>query len=107
MASPVNAVFGALLATAFWTVLGFAVSRHVLPRVLALAAAPVVGWAVFLVGLAMLFMARTQDLISVEVLSELPVIAGCILMLSGWKVLRILAFPIGFLFFTVPAPGWL
>ncbi|HEY1979517.1 MAG TPA: hypothetical protein VGH13_05485 [Xanthobacteraceae bacterium] len=47
MASPVNAVFGALLATAFWTVLGFAVSRHVLPRVLALAAAPVVGWAVF------------------------------------------------------------
>jgi hypothetical protein len=47
MASPVNAVFGALLATAFWTVLGFAVSRHVLPRVLALGAAPVVGWAVF------------------------------------------------------------
>jgi exosortase B len=68
---------------------------------------PVVGWAVFLVGLAMLFMARTQDLISVEVLSELPVITGCILMLSGWKVLKILAFPIGFLFFTVPAPGWM
>jgi exosortase len=55
----------------------------------------------------MLFMARTQDLISVEVLSELPVIAGCVLMLSGWKVLKILAFPIGFLFFTVPAPGWM
>ncbi len=69
--------------------------------------APVVGWAVLLVGLAMLFMARTQDLISVEVLSELPVIAGCVLMLSGWKVLKILAFPIGFLFFTVPAPGWM
>src|ERR1700688_1544231 len=58
--------------------------------------APVVGWVVLLVGLAMLFMARTQDLISVEVFSELPVIAGCVLMLSGWKVLRILAFPIGF-----------
>jgi exosortase len=29
------------------------------------------------------------------------------LMLFGWKVLRILAFPIGFLFFTVPAPGWM
>jgi exosortase B len=69
--------------------------------------APAVGWAVLLVGLAMLFMARTQDLISVEVLSEIPVIAGCILMLSGWKVLKILAFPIGFLFFTVPAPGWM
>jgi exosortase B len=69
--------------------------------------APVFGWVVLLVGLAMLFMARTQDLISVEVLSELPVIAGCVLMLAGWKVLRILAFPIGFLFFTIPAPGWM
>jgi exosortase B len=69
--------------------------------------APVVGWAVLLVGLAMLFMARTQDLISIEVLSELPVIAGCVLMLAGWRILKILAFPIGFLFFTVPAPGWM
>lgn len=69
--------------------------------------APVVGWAVLLVGLAMLFMARTQDLISVEVFSELPVITGCVLMLAGWKVLRVLAFPIGFLFFTIPAPGWM
>src|SRR3982074_2419924 len=54
--------------------------------------APVSGWLVLLVGLAMLFMARTQDVISVEVLSEIPVIAGCILMLLGWKALRILAF---------------
>jgi hypothetical protein len=47
MASPLNAVLGAVLATAFWTVLGYALARHVLPRVLALGAAPVVGWAVF------------------------------------------------------------
>jgi exosortase B len=71
------------------------------------APAPAVGWAVLLLGLAMLFMARTQDVMSVEVLSEIPVIAGCVVMLFGWKVLRILAFPIGFLFFTVPAPGWM
>src|SRR5450755_380348 len=72
-----------------------------------LAPAPAVGWAVLLLGLAMLFMARTQDVMSVEVLSEIPVIAGGVLMLLGWQVLRILAFPIGFLFFTVPAPGWM
>ncbi len=47
MASPVNAVICALLAAAFWTVLGYALARHLLPRVLALGAAPVVGWAVF------------------------------------------------------------
>jgi exosortase B len=69
--------------------------------------APVAGWALLLLGLAMLFLSRTQDLISIEVLSELPVTAGCILLVAGWKVLRILAFPIGFLIFTVPAPGWM
>jgi hypothetical protein len=47
MASPVNAVLGALVATAFWTVLGYALARHVLPKVLAIGAAPVIGWAVF------------------------------------------------------------
>ena len=47
MASPVNAVLCALVATAFWTVLGYAVGRQLLPRVLALGAAPVVGWAAF------------------------------------------------------------
>jgi len=40
-------------------------------------------------------------------ISELPVLAGCVLLLGGWKVLQILAFPIGFLIFTVPAPGWM
>jgi hypothetical protein len=47
MASSVNAVLCALLATAFCTVLGYALSRHVLPRAVALGTAPVLGWAVF------------------------------------------------------------
>ena len=47
MASPFNAVLCALVAAAFWTALGYAAARHVLPRVLALGAAPVFGWAVF------------------------------------------------------------
>jgi exosortase len=29
------------------------------------------------------------------------------LLLAGWDVLRILAFPIGFLIFSAPAPGWM
>ena len=45
MASPINAILCALIATAFWTLLGFALARHLLPRVLALGAAPVIGWA--------------------------------------------------------------
>lgn len=46
MASPVNAVLCALIATAFWTLLGYALGRRILPRVLALGAASVIGWAV-------------------------------------------------------------
>jgi hypothetical protein len=47
MASPINAVLCALVGTAFWSALGYAIARHLLPRVLALGAAPVIGWAVF------------------------------------------------------------
>ena len=46
MASPINAALCALVATAFWSLLGYAISRHLLPRALALGAAPVMGWAV-------------------------------------------------------------
>src|SRR5208282_5685319 len=46
MASSGNAVLCALVATAFWTFLGFAVARHLLPRTLAFGASAVVGWAV-------------------------------------------------------------
>jgi hypothetical protein len=46
MASPVNALVGALIATAFWSLLGYALGRRLVPRVLAIGAAPVVGWSV-------------------------------------------------------------
>jgi hypothetical protein len=45
MASPVNAALCALIATAFWSLLGYALARHLLPRVLAMAVAAVIGWA--------------------------------------------------------------
>lgn len=69
--------------------------------------APVLGWTTLLMGLALMFLARTQGVLTVEAFSILPVIAGCILLSAGWPALRILAFPIGFLFFAVPMPDWL
>jgi len=47
MASSFNAALCGLLAAAFWTALGYSVARHILPRALAVGAAPVIGWAVF------------------------------------------------------------
>jgi hypothetical protein len=46
MASSVHAAFCALVATAYWTLLGFAIACRLLPRVLAAGSAPVIGWAV-------------------------------------------------------------
>src|SRR5271167_4397124 len=46
MASAVNAAFCAMVAAAFWTLLGYALGRHLLPRAVALGAAPGLGWAV-------------------------------------------------------------
>src|SRR5689334_16279985 len=45
MASSANAALCAVVAAAFWASLGFAIVRSLLPRALALGAAPVFGWA--------------------------------------------------------------
>ena len=69
--------------------------------------APAAGWSLLFFGLALMFLARTQGVLAVETLSVLPVIAGCILISAGWPIFRILAFPVGFLIFAVPAPDWI
>jgi hypothetical protein len=46
MASPVNAVVCALIATAFWPLLGYALGSRLVPPVLAIATAPIIGWSV-------------------------------------------------------------
>jgi exosortase B len=71
-----------------------------------IAPAPIVGWVALTFGLLLTFLARTQDILPVEVLSVIPALVGCILISAGWSVLRVLAFPIGFLLFAVPAPDW-
>jgi hypothetical protein len=46
MASLSNAIVCALIATSVWWLIGYAVARRLVPRVLALATAPVIGWSV-------------------------------------------------------------
>lgn len=69
--------------------------------------APVAGWAVLLCGLSLMFLARTQGVLTVEMLSFIPVICGCVLLVGGWAKLQAFSFPIGFLLFAVPMPDWL
>ena len=72
-----------------------------------IAPAPIIGWVTLLGGLVLMFLSRTQDVLAVEVFSVIPSVVGCVLLSAGWSWLRILAFPIGFLFFAVPAPDWM
>ena len=64
------------------------------------------GWMLLIVGLALMFLARTQGVLTFEVLSAFPVLIGCILIFGGWAYLRVLAFPLFFLVFAVPVPDW-
>lgn len=92
-----------IIAAALWLVWQ---SREKL-RGAELTPSPIAGWFFLLSGLVILVLARNQDIWFLEVASEIPVIAGCLLILAGWNVLRILAFPIMFLIFSAPAPGWM
>jgi hypothetical protein len=81
MASLVNAALGAIVATAFWTLLGYAVSRHLFPRVLAIGAAPVLGWAVHsAVTLPLLALIGFSPLAVVCIGAFCFVVSGCSLM---------------------------
>jgi len=91
-----------IIAAALWLVWQ---SREKLKATI-LCPAPVLGWTTLLAGLVLMFLGRTQGVLPVEVLSVIPVITGCVLVSAGWPMLRVLAFPIGFLFFAVPAPDW-
>lgn len=64
------------------------------------------GAALFAAGLLLYLVGRTQSLPVFEVASHIPVIAGAVLMLAGWRGLRVLAFPLLFLVFLVPLPGF-
>jgi exosortase B len=68
--------------------------------------APAIGWAILLVGLFALFVGRTQGLLTVEAGAQLPIACGLILILFGPAVLRTLSFPLFFMIFTFPIPGW-
>lgn len=71
------------------------------------APAPIAGWIVLLLGLATLVVMRSQDVLMLETAAQIPIIIGAILLCSGWRGLKTFAFPVSFLIFAVPPPGWM
>ena len=84
MASIVNAALCALVAAAFFTAFGYAVGRHLLPRLLALAVAPVLGWAmVSAVSLPVLTLLGFTPAAVAGLAAVLLIVAGGVLMTAG------------------------
>lgn len=68
--------------------------------------AALAGWAMLAFGLLLYAVGRSQGMALFEVGSHLPVLAGTVLSLLGWRALARLWFPLFFLVFLVPLPGF-
>ena len=63
------------------------------------------GGPVLLTGLTAYAGGRALELPLLEIGSQIPVLAGVLLLLGGARWLRTFAFPLGFLLFMLPLPG--
>lgn len=71
------------------------------------APAPAAGWAIFALGLLLYVVGRSQDVSIFEIGSQIPVLAGALLVLCGWPAVRAAGFPLFYLAFMAPLPGFL
>ncbi len=69
--------------------------------------APIAGWVILIVSLLLMAVNRSQDILMIETATQIPVLLGCLLLIGGWPLARVFAFPLAFLIFSVPPPGWI
>ena len=65
-----------------------------------------VGWLMLVLGLLTYAIGRSQDILLLEVGSQIPVILGALLITLGTSAVRALWFALFFLLFMVPLPGF-
>jgi exosortase B len=64
------------------------------------------GWPLFVFGLVLYILGRSQDILIFEIGSLLPILAGMLLVTCGAKALRAVWFPLFFTLFMIPLPGF-
>jgi exosortase B len=67
--------------------------------------APVAGWSIFIVGLLLYIIGRSQDILLFEIGSFIWLLAALLLIMRGSKALRAMWFPLFFMLFMIPLPG--
>ena len=68
---------------------------------------PAAAWVVLLLGAMLYLGGRTLDIVYAEVGSVIPMIIGILLLTSGPARVKALAFPLFFMIFMVPLPGFI
>ena len=69
--------------------------------------APIAGWIVLILSLLLMIVTRSQDILMLEVFTQIPVLLACLLLIGGLGLARVFWFPLAFLIFSLPPPGWL
>ena len=67
--------------------------------------APVAGWPVFIFGLLLYVIGRSQDILLFEIGSVIWLFSGILLLIRGPRALKAQWFPLFFMFFMIPLPG--
>ena len=68
---------------------------------------PLLGGLFFIFGLLLYLLGRSQDILVFDVGSLVPVVMGLLLMTRGYKTLMAVWFPVFFLLFLLPIPGFI
>lgn len=79
--------------------------QHLLVRPEPLKTSPIIGWIVLVFGLLCYAIGRSQDILMLDIGSQIPVFAGLLLITRGTSALGAMWFPLFFILFMIPLPG--
>lgn len=68
---------------------------------------PVLGWSMLVFGLLVYVVGRSQSVVLLEVGAQVPIVLGVLLVTLGIQAARTLWFPLFFLLFIIPLPGFI
>lgn len=68
---------------------------------------PLLGWPLLVGGLLLHALGQAMEVVILEVAAQIPILAGVLLLTLGRRAVRLLWFPILFLVFMIPLPGFL
>lgn len=89
-----------ILSVALW----FLWKQHLVIHEMA-AAPSKAGWPLFVLGLLLYALGRSQDILLFEVGSQIVVIISLLLIQRGWAAVLAACFPLFFMLFMIPLPG--